>query len=539
MNIPILLFLSTIFAFIGGTRQDQDVVRTSSGLVKGVSSISNFSKVPFLAFRGIPYAEAPVGRLRFHPPQPVLPWPGIRDCFQHGPMCIQGNATGSEDCLTLNVYTQNVTGESAVMVFIFGGAFYSGSADSSLYGPDILIEQGVVLVTLNYRLGMLGNLALDDPIISGNQGLKDQQLALRWIQQNAKAFGGDPSRITLFGQSAGAFSVQLHMLAPGSRNLFQRAIMMSTAFDARSTFRPIKPQILPNIIAFFQQRNQSVDNLPELIHQLMQIPAADLVRGFPFVRFEPLPMPIVESQNARYPFIQGSPDYFAFEGNFNLTIDVLAGYTSNEAIAISSLTSFQSFLADFEVDIPTIHFDLDYNSLNYQAAAERIANRYFPSGLTNASIGEYVQLMSHIYQNYPGDRFVHHLAQHSSGKTFHYVFDLDTSMSAVKRSLLPSNEVAGLYGAAHADDLCYIFYCAGTYPEMYKDVVPGTKAYSLMRSMSDIYGRFAKTGEASWGQVVNGNAVSHLYMGMEEFVAKRDTFREGRIFWDEIAFMFD
>ncbi|KAH9639237.1 hypothetical protein HF086_014101 [Spodoptera exigua] len=185
------------------------------------------------------YAQPPRGSLRFRPPAPLEPWSGIRDALEEGAVCphrfmLFDTYKGDEDCLFLNVYTpalpDKMSGYNpklAVMVWIHGGAFAMGSGNAFLYGPDHLVGAGVVLVTLNYRLGALGFLSLENEEVSGNMGLKDQVMALKWVRDNIEAFGGDPARITIFGESAGAASVHLHMLSPASQGLFHGAIAQS------------------------------------------------------------------------------------------------------------------------------------------------------------------------------------------------------------------------------------------------------------------------------------------------------------------------
>ncbi|RLT94784.1 carboxylesterase/lipase family protein [Ketobacter sp.] len=192
------------------------------------------------AFLGIPYAQPPVGELRFQPPKPAARWHGDLDATAFGPSCMQNpgalSASGelSEDCLTLNVYSPQDPrhGSLPVMVFIHGGAFVAGGSNQ-YDGWRLAQEYGVVVVTLNYRLGALGFLShpeLDQEMgvpQSGNMALKDQQLALQWVQQNIAAFGGDPKQVTLFGESAGSMSTCVHMVAPGSQNLAAQFIMES------------------------------------------------------------------------------------------------------------------------------------------------------------------------------------------------------------------------------------------------------------------------------------------------------------------------
>ncbi|HEY0767777.1 MAG TPA: carboxylesterase family protein, partial [Steroidobacteraceae bacterium] len=212
------------------------VIETNSGAVAGSGN-------DVLAFKGIPFAAPPVGSLRWRPPQPPLPWQGVRDATRFGEDCVQTPyviPTGqgvSEDCLTINVWTSaHGTGRHrAVMVFIYGGAFVGGSSAYPLYDGVKLAALGVVVVSFNYRAGIFGFLA--HPMLSaespehasGNYGLLDQIAALKWVRTNIEAFGGDPGRVTVFGESAGAVSIAVLMTSPLVRGLFRQAILQSPA----------------------------------------------------------------------------------------------------------------------------------------------------------------------------------------------------------------------------------------------------------------------------------------------------------------------
>ncbi|KAA1424782.1 carboxylesterase family protein [Mumia zhuanghuii] len=211
------------------SRHDDTVVRTASGAVRGTVE-------PGLrTFEGIPYAAPPTGELRFRAPRPVTPWRGVLDASAPRQQCAQlTNGTGNtttvdEDCLYLNVTTP--AGRSArraglpVMVWIHGGSFLTGTGGS--YDASRLATQGdVVVVTINYRLGPLGFLA-HPALGSSNAALLDQQAALRWVQRNAAAFGGNPHNVTVFGESAGSASVCANVASPRARGLFRRAIAQS------------------------------------------------------------------------------------------------------------------------------------------------------------------------------------------------------------------------------------------------------------------------------------------------------------------------
>lgn len=210
---------------------DDAVLRTAEGQVRGVASAGH------LVFQGLPYAQPPVGELRWQAPRPPEPWDGVRDTTRPGPMCPQTysyppgsppKSTGAEDCLTLNIHVpRGVEGRLPVMVFLHGGGFTGGGGAG--YDPRRVSGQGVIVVTLNYRLGALGFLAhpaLTDPW-AGNFGIADQQTALQWVRRNIAAFGGDAGNVTLWGESSGAYSVCAHLAAPGAHGLFAKAITQS------------------------------------------------------------------------------------------------------------------------------------------------------------------------------------------------------------------------------------------------------------------------------------------------------------------------
>jgi len=214
-----------------------DPVTLATGQISGLTADG------VRVFKGIPFAAPPVGALRWKPPQPAPPWPGVRACTESGPWCPQppsaigapGGKRQSEDCLYVNVWTAaaDASAKLPVMVWIHGGGCTTGSGASPLYDGNHLARQGVVLVTINYRLGPFGYfahplLSQESPQgVSGNYGLLDQIAALHWVRRNIAGFGGDPDCVTVFGESAGAMSVCRLLVSPLAKGLFHRAIAQS------------------------------------------------------------------------------------------------------------------------------------------------------------------------------------------------------------------------------------------------------------------------------------------------------------------------
>lgn len=244
--VGVVIGLTLLLAGHARAEGTLEAPRLDSGAISGVL-VEKEGAAPVRAFKGIPFAAPPVGALRWKPPQPVAPWEGVRACEAFGPVCPQPMVPffvvpgpRSEDCLYLNVWTgaADPGAKLPVMVWIHGGSLIFGAGSQGLYDGAPLARRGVVVVTINYRLGPFGFLAhpalsKESPQgVSGNYGLLDQLAALEWVKRNIAAFGGDPGCVTIFGESAGGGSVQALLLSPLARGLFHRAIVQSPVLSA-------------------------------------------------------------------------------------------------------------------------------------------------------------------------------------------------------------------------------------------------------------------------------------------------------------------
>ena len=323
--LAVALFLTPLVA-------SASVVQTDAGPVEGVQTDS------LTVYKGIPFAASPIGSLRWRAPQPVEPWKEVRKADKFASACMQTGVSMpgetppavSEDCLYLNIWTPAEQADASlpVMVWIYGGGFSNGSAAMPLYWGDRLARKGVIVVTFGYRLGPFGFLAHPELTresphhTSGNYGLLDQIAALQWVQRNIKAFGGDPGRVTIFGQSSGATSVSILMASPLAKGLFQRAIGQSGGL-----FEPLG--LAPNyLLANAEHEGEAyVGSLgKKSIAEMRALPAKELLKGMAGM----ISHPVIE------PYLLPESPYDAFvEGRQN-DVPILLGSNADEARSLIS-----------------------------------------------------------------------------------------------------------------------------------------------------------------------------------------------------------
>lgn len=298
----------------------------------------------YYAFLGIRYAEPPLNELRWQPPVPAKPWIDEFDATEDGPACFSPARDKlpiepmSEDCLHLNIYTSKLPDNASalnrlqpVLVHIHGGGFVFLSGTMRSYNPIYLMESDIVVVTFNYRLGVLGFLSSDNVEVPGNAGMLDQVLVLTWVQNNIHYFGGDKNQVTLSGHSAGAMAVVAHLSSPLSAGLFHRAIPMSGSL----TFHWELPHHrLDYVEKLGNNFHCNTSNTNKIIECLRQIPANELTDGFKilpeFLKF-PLVIfhPVVENDHGQTQFLTESPIKSFLENKFH-KVPVLTGMTEFE-----------------------------------------------------------------------------------------------------------------------------------------------------------------------------------------------------------------
>ncbi|KAJ4426249.1 hypothetical protein ANN_27061 [Periplaneta americana] len=281
--VSMLVFTSFMLLLVARVHADC-LVSIAQGTARG-SLMNSYHGKEFCSYNGIPYAAPPVEDLRFRSPEPPAPWNGELNATKPGNSCLQYRYAfyaGSEDCLYLNVHTPQTSSSGEllpVMIFIHGGAYLEGSGKAYSYGPLYLMDKDVVMVAMNYRLGVFGFLSTGDDAAPGNYGMKDQTEALRWVQKNIAAFGGDPNKVTILGESAGSWSVHFHILSPASRGLFHAAIS-----ESGTAMLPLfmNTESVPNLAQLQAGMvNCPTDNTADMIQCLRKVDAVTLFTNPP------------------------------------------------------------------------------------------------------------------------------------------------------------------------------------------------------------------------------------------------------------------
>lgn len=447
-------------------------VRVENGILEGITEPSAIR-----SFKGIPFARPPIGELRWREPMPAENWTGVRKADHFGPRAMQRFVFGdmrfrsdstSEDCLYLNVWTPSSAKKLPVLVYFYGGGFVAGDGSEYRYDGEKMAQKGIVAVTVNYRLGVFGFLAhpelsKESPHhASGNYGLLDQNAALRWVKRNISAFGGDPDRITIAGESAGSISVSAQMASPLSKNLIKGAIGESGAL-INPTFSPVPLVVGEKTGETFMEKAGA-----KSLGELRAIPAQKLLDISYSIKMPSMPVTV-----DGYFLTKAPADVFS--AGEQAKVPLLVGWNSAES-------SYQSLLQGNE---PTPDNYRKAIQQQYPDQAEEIL-KYYPA-VTKEQVIQSATALA-------GDRFIAfstwkwwELHRKTSGKpVYRYLY----SHPRPAQVSAGSNTAATETGASHSAEIEYALGNLVT-----NNVYAWTAAdYKISSTLQDYFANFIKTG---------------------------------------------
>ncbi|CAG9859233.1 unnamed protein product, partial [Phyllotreta striolata] len=473
-------------------------VQISDGILNGAYlTTRNDRKIS--GFTGIPFAKPPVGDLRFQAPVPNDPWTEERNAVETPPECTQRNflmpalMAGEEDCLYLNVYTPKLSNFETellpVMFWIHGGGFIYGNGNE--YNPHVLLDKDIVLVTSNYRLGPLGFLATGDDVVPGNNGLKDQNLALQWVKKNIRKFGGDPDRITLFGESAGAVSVNYHMLSPLSKGLFSKAILQSGT--SLCCWALSEKETVENTHKLAKSLNCSIESSADMVECLRKIDAAKIIELDDIFKVwgeEPMMpfKPVIEPKSLKNSFLSDHPMNIISSGK-SMDVPIIIGITSEEggfkAPGFKKDNLLDEFDAKFDKILPVSLF---YDRMeNHQKITEKIKKFYFTGKSIKDSIKDIINLYTDSFFFKCSDDIARLHAKYYKQPVYFYLLGYKGNLSI---SILYGGGDE-YYGTVHGDDLLYLFPMGEA---LFPDTPPTDRDRRISEIFATLWTNFAYTG---------------------------------------------
>ncbi|XP_067319457.1 cholinesterase-like isoform X3 [Anolis sagrei] len=476
--------------------KDDVVVDTSSGPIKGSTLTVGSGSVR--AYLGIPYAEPPLGKLRFQKPLPHQPWSQIFEANDFGNACPQPahpqtpeaklwnlNRPVSEDCLFLNIWVPHPQPSVPIpiLVWIHGGGFITGTSSFDMYnGASLAVTENVIVASMNYRLGALGFLSLP-PAVPGNMGLWDQHLALTWIKENAAAFGGDPKRVTIFGQSAGAASVGFHLLSPKSEHLFAQAVLQSGAIYAAAS-----PEKAKNKSLEFSQLLGCVEGNENEIVSCLQDKNALEFPQYERALFQKSFLDTVFAPTADGEFLTDDPQSLLDSQHVQIK-PVLTGVTSDEGASIvdSIILGNNGSKTIWETFVMVLRFALrSATEEDIQAVALKYSGEsHGPEKQRSA----FIQFLSDYFFVCPAAKFAAQI-RNAGSPVYVYLYKHYTSGSVWPEWA----------GAPHGADLIYLF---GNFKAALEANKTHTEAEAeLSRRIMRYWAEFARTGKPTGSEKI-------------------------------------
>lgn len=461
-NISYLFLIGALLITTIVSGQETRPVKVEEGLLQG--TVKNGLTI----FKGIPFAAPPVGDLRWRAPQPAAKWEGVKQVVEFKPAPMQGSnppSGKSEDCLYLNVWTpaKSSNEKVPVLVWIYGGGFSFGSTSEPVYDGEALANKGVVLVSIAYRVGQLGFLAHPElsaenvSRTSGNYGLLDMIAGLKWIQKNIAAFGGDPNKVTIFGESAGGIAVSMLCTSPQAKGLFHGAISQSGG-----SFGPPRPTTYPgeNMKRLKDAENEGIDFAKKAgvstIAELRKIDADKLPGGW--------------GMGSAWPIIDGYviPDdqYKLYEAGKYNDVPVLIGYNSDEGLSFTRIKDPQEFIAGVKQRYGKFAYDL----LKAYPVGENTVPKTARDLARDAAFGWHTWSWARL--------------QSATGKSKVYLYYFDQHPDYPQDSPQAGN------GSPHAQEVAYVFQHLDTSkPEVSLSDV------AIAEAMGTYWTNFAKFGD--------------------------------------------
>ncbi|KAJ9585421.1 hypothetical protein L9F63_002783 [Diploptera punctata] len=498
-----LVFLVLSLLNVSLCQEDTVTATVAEGQLRGKVA-KTVNGVTYYSFQGIPYAKPPTGKLRFKNPEPVDPWEGIRDALEEGYICPQygmvmnanNDISGEEDCLFVNVYTLSLESNSenpnATMVWIHGGAYQTGSGNIESARPDFLLEQGVNVVTLNYRLSALGFLSTGDDVIPGNFGLKDQVLALKWVQTNIAQFGGSPSKITIFGQSAGGASIHYQVISPLAKGLFQGAIAESGSALGSTVYEtPAKAR--QRTIRLCQALDLDSDNSTEILEYLQTMFTEDIIQTVTYsltaeqsiresVHFRPTSE---ENSSGDQQFITDEPINLLAAGIFN-DVPFISGTVTDEGMVMlmeiqGDSSKLETFNNNMAYMIPE-NLNVDIDSDEGKELGEKIRS-FYVNGRNLTQDTHARDELPHTMFEYGTVKHVQMQAKLAKSPVYQYYFTFKGSSSTVKH--FQDNDYSAV---GHGEELKYLFY------DPRQNYSTGSPEQITSDRIVKLWTNFAKTG---------------------------------------------
>ncbi|KAK3106608.1 hypothetical protein FSP39_023466 [Pinctada imbricata] len=560
MKNPLFL-LSSVMVCLASADDSFVHIETPLGKIKGIESLDKETGVKVYEFRGIRYAKAPTEERRFKKPEPVDPWTEEYDATNFGHACPQpvtplvndGAENQSEDCLYLNVYVpeSGTKGEKlSVMVWIHGGGFFMGNG--FYYDSTHLSALGnVVVVTFNYRIGLLGFLGLYHPASKGNYGLWDQIMALKWVQDNIASFRGDPGSVTIFGESAGGYSVSYLTLIPSNKGLFHRAIAQSGVVSRYVL--PDKQRVAKIVQRVSDRTNCPASNMYAFVDCLRKADVGLLLNASDFSAFMPqdhvfieiLYGPVVDEELFSEHPMKSLQDPESPVSQFFSSLDFIAGANSQEGslLYMTIMPSMQElYKFNTSISIPVkflcdgmINPYVDYFHNGDQGIKDKMCEFYTSDGSEDDQSNRAADFFADtMFTPWVAQMLDYH-TRHKQGKTYQYQV---SRTCAFKLGLPYIPPPVWFKGCGHSDELIYLF-----------DIVKEEKIDFYGETLSDADKRFAtamilywtsfaKTGVPSagasslpWLPYVSD---SKIYLDLDEDISLRQNLKSVAVkFWTE------